>query len=195
PSTPAEVAEAIGFAREHRELPLSVRSRGHGISGRSTNNGGLIIDLRRMNRVEILDEATRRVRIEPGARWMDVAAALAPYGWALSSGDYGGVGVGGLATAGGVGWLVREHGLTIDHLRAAEMILADGTQVRVSDEENQDLFWAVGGAGANFGIVTALEFEVDEVGSVGWAQLVFDASDPAGFLEKWGPAIESARAI
>lgn len=123
---------------------------------------------------------------------MDVAAALAPYGWALSSGDYGGVGVGGLATAGGIGWLVREHGLTIDHLRAVEMVLADGLVVRASDEENADLFWAVRGAGANFGIVTSFEFEVDEVGDVGWAQLVFDAGDVAGLLEKWGAAVEAA---
>lgn len=187
-----QVVEALAFARLYPHLPLGIRSGGHGISGRSTNRGGIVIDLSRLNRIEVLDETTRRVRIEPGARWMDVAAALAPYGWALSSGDYGGVGVGGLATAGGVGWLVREHGLTIDHLRAAEMILADGTQVRVSDEENQDLFWAIRGAGANFGIVTAFEFEVDEVGSVGWVQLVFDVSDTAGFLEKWGVAVESA---
>ena len=132
------------------------------------------------------------MRIGPGARWMDVAAALAPYGWALSSGDYGGVGVGGLATAGGIGWLSREHGLTIDHLRAVEMVLADGSVVRASEEENADLFWAVRGAGANFGIVTSFEFEVDEVGDVGWAQLVFDASDTAGFLERWGAAVEAA---
>src|SRR5690606_8390066 len=167
-------------------------SGGHGISGRSTNTGGIVIDLSRMNRIEILDEATRRVRIEPGARWKDVADTLQPYGWALTSGDYGGVGVGGLATAGGVGWLAREHGLTLDHLQAVEMVLADGSVERASDEENPDLFWAVRGAGANFGIVTSFEFEVDEVGNVGFAQLVYDATDTAGFLERWGAAIESA---
>ncbi|MCC6455781.1 MAG: LLM class flavin-dependent oxidoreductase [Caldilineaceae bacterium] len=187
-----EVVDALAFARAHPHLPLSIRSGGHGISGRSTNEGGIVINLSKMNAIEVLDQATRRVRIEPGARWMDVAAALEPYGWALSSGDYGGVGVGGLATAGGIGWLAREHGLTIDHLRAVEMVLADGSVVRASDDENADLFWAVRGAGANFGIVTSFEFEVDEVGHVGWAQLVFDASDTAGFLEKWGAAVETA---
>jgi hypothetical protein len=187
-----EVIEALAFARAHPHLPLAIRSGGHGISGRSTNDGGIVIDLSKMNRIEVLDESSRRVRIEPGARWMDVAAALAPYGWALSSGDYGGVGVGGLATAGGIGWLAREHGLTIDHLVAVEMVLADGSVVRASDEENADLFWAVRGAGANFGIVTSFEFEVDEVGDVGFAQLVFDASDTAGFLQKWGAAVEAA---
>ena len=188
----AQVIAALAFARDYPDLPLSIRSGGHGFSGRSTNKGGIVIDLSRLNRIEVLDEPTRHVRIEPGARWGDVAAALAPYGWALSSGDYGGVGVGGLATAGGIGWLVREHGLTIDHLRAVELILADGTQVRASDTENTDLFWAVRGAGANFGIATAFEFEVDAVGQVGWAQLVFDANDTAGFLEAWGAAVEAA---
>lgn len=190
--TIAEVVDALAFAREHPDLPLAIRSGGHGISGRSTNDGGIVIDLARLNTIEVLDAATRRVRIGPGARWMDVAAALAPYGWALSSGDYGGVGVGGLATAGGIGWLVREHGLTIDHLRAVEMVLADGTVVRASAAENPDLFWAVRGAGANFGIVTAFEFEVDEVGPVGWAQLALDAGDTAGLLEAWGAAVEAA---
>ena len=187
-----EVVEALAFARAHPDLPLGIRSGGHGISGRSTNDGGIVIDLSGLDTIEVLDRSTRRVRIGPGARWMDVAAALAPYGWALSSGDYGGVGVGGLATAGGIGWLAREHGLTLDHMRAVEMVLADGSVVRASDEENPDLFWAVRGAGANFGIVTSFEFEVDEVGEVGWAQLAFDASDTAGLLEKWGAAVEAA---
>lgn len=188
----AEVVDALAYARRHPDLPLAVRSGGHGISGRSTNQGGIVIDLHRLNTIEIMDPATRRVRIGPAARWMDVAAALEPHGWALSSGDYGGVGVGGLATAGGIGWMARKHGLTIDHLRAVEMVLADGSVVRASDAENADLFWAVRGAGANFGIVTSFEFEVDEVGDVGWAQLVFDASDTAGFFERWGAAVEAA---
>jgi alkanesulfonate monooxygenase SsuD/methylene tetrahydromethanopterin reductase-like flavin-dependent oxidoreductase (luciferase family)/FAD/FMN-containing dehydrogenase len=192
PRTTAEVADALAYARRHPDLPLGVRSGGHGISGRSTNDGGVVIDLGFLDRIEVLDEATRRVRIGPGARWKQVAAALEPYGWALSSGDYGGVGVGGLATAGGIGLLGRKHGLTIDHLRAVEMVLAEGSVVRASDAENPDLFWAVRGAGANFGIVTAFEFEVDEVGEVGWAQLGFVASDPAGFLLRYGEVASTA---
>jgi len=191
PGSSAEVVAALAFARA-QQVPLGVRSGGHGISGRSTNNGGIIIDLSRLAAIEILDETTRRVRIEPGARWMDVAKILHTRGWALSSGDYGGVGVGGLATAGGIGWLVREHGLTIDHLRSVDMVLADGSLVRASAEVNSDLFWAVRGAGANFGIVTSFEFEVDTIGDVGWAQLVFDASDTAQFLESWGEVVENA---
>ena len=186
-----QVASALAFARK-QSVPLGIRSGGHGISGRSTNDGGIVIDLSRLNTIEILDPATRRVRIGPGARWADVAAFLTPHGWALTSGDYGGVGVGGLASSGGIGWLVREHGLTIDHLVAVDLVLADGTTVRADREENRELFWGVRGAGANFGIVTSFEFEVDEVADVGFGQLVFDATDTAGLLERWGATVEAA---
>jgi FAD/FMN-containing dehydrogenase len=192
PRTTAEVVASLAFARAHPDLPLGLRSGGHGISGRSTNDGGLVISVAAMNRIEVVDETARLIRVGPGARWMDVAAALQPYGWALTSGDYGGVGVGGLATAAGVGWMARKHGLTIDHLRAVEMVLADGTVVHASAAENTDLFWAVRGAGANFGVVTSFDFAVDEVGDVGFAQLVIGADDAAGLLEKWGAAIEAA---
>ena len=134
----------------------------------------------------------RLVRIEPGAKWADVAVALGAQGWALSSGDYGGVGVGGLATAGGIGWLSRKHGLTIDHLRAVDVVVADGSLVHASPDENPELFWGMRGAGANFGIAVSFEFEVDPVGDVGWAQLAYDATDTAGFLERWGATIEAA---
>ncbi|WP_166875606.1 LLM class flavin-dependent oxidoreductase [Salinibacterium sp. ZJ450] len=187
-----DVVAALAFAREHAHLPLSLRSGGHGISGRSTNDGGIVITLAAMNRIEVLDESSRRVRIGPGARWQDVAAALEPHGWAISSGDFGGVGVGGLATTGGIGFLGRNRGLAIDHLRAVDMVLVDGTVIRASDTENPDLFWAVRGAGANFGVVTAFEFEAAAVPAVGWAQLVFVAEDAADFLVKWGAAQEAA---
>ncbi len=191
PGSTEEVVQALAFAREH-DVPLSLRSGGHGISGRSTNDGGIVIDLSRMNRIEVLDEERRLVRLGPGARWGEVAAALHPYGWAISSGDYGGVGVGGLATAGGIGFLGRAHGLTIDHVRAVEVVLADGTVLRASEDEHPDLFWAVRGAGFGFGIVTAFEMEADEVGDVGFAQLVLDAEDTAGLLTRWGAAVEAS---
>lgn len=186
PTSVDEVRSALAFARTHTHVPLGIRSGGHGISGRSTNDGGLVIDVGSMNDVIVLDEARRLVRIEPGARWRDVATVLESHGWALSSGDYGGVGVGGLATAGGIGFLNRKHGLTIDHLQAVEMVLADGTLVRASADENPELFWAARGAGANFGIAVAFEFTVDEVGDVGWAQLAFQVADPAAYLEAFG---------
>ncbi|SDE61473.1 FAD/FMN-containing dehydrogenase [Blastococcus fimeti] len=192
PGTVAEVADAVAFARRHQHLPLGVRSGGHGISGRSTNDGGLVIDVGALDRIEVLDERRRLVRIGPGARWKEVALALQPHGWALTSGDYGGVGVGGLATAGGIGFLGRKQGLTIDHLRAVELVLADGSSVRATDSEHPELFWAVRGAGANFGIATAFEFAVDEVPEVGWAQLAFRVDDPAAFLVEFGRVTTAA---
>lgn len=192
PRTITEVQDAVGFARAHSHVPLGVRSGGHGISGRSTNAGGVVVDLGALNTIEVVDEATRRVRIGPGARWTEVADALQPHGWALSSGDYGGVGVGGLATAGGIGFLARDHGLTIDHLVAADVVLADGSLVHISPSEDPELFWAVRGVGANMGIVVSFEFEADAVGDVGWVQLGFDASDTASFLQGFGSAMEAA---
>jgi hypothetical protein len=192
PRTPAEVADALAFARRHRNVPLGVRSAGHGVSGRSTNRGGIVIDVGAMNTIEILDAKTRRVRIGPGATWKRVAQTLTPHGWALGSGDYGGVGVGGLATAGGIGLLSRNHGLTIDHLTAVELVLADGTPVRATATENPDLFWAVRGAGANFGIATAFEFEASEVGEVGWAQLTLVTTDIEQSLRRFGELATAA---
>jgi len=192
PRTPEQVADALAFARRHRHLPLGLRSGGHGISGRSTNHGGIVIDVGGIDTIEVLDPERRLVRIGPGATWKRVAAALDPYGWALGSGDYGGVGVGGLATAGGIGLLSRQYGLTIDHLRAVELVLADGRIVRASRDENPDLFWAVRGAGANFGVVTAFEFEVDEVREVGFAQLVLVSPDIEDALRRYGRLASTA---
>lgn len=189
PRTPSEVSDALAFARAHAHLPLGIRSAGHGISGRSTNDGGVVIDLRKLDTIEILDEQRHLVRIGPGATWKKVARALDPYGWALGSGDYGGVGVGGLATAGGIGFLSREHGLTIDRVRAVEMVLADGSFVRASPEENAELFWGVRGGGANLGVVTSFDFEAADVGEVGWAQLLLASSDLAQTLLTFGDVV------
>jgi alkanesulfonate monooxygenase SsuD/methylene tetrahydromethanopterin reductase-like flavin-dependent oxidoreductase (luciferase family)/FAD/FMN-containing dehydrogenase len=186
-----DVREAVKFART-QAVPLSVRSGGHGISGRSTSDGGIVLDLSTMDKVEVLDRAARLIRVEPGARWGNVAKALAPHGLAMSSGDYGDVGVGGLATAGGIGYLARKYGLTIDHVVAAELVTADGTWLRVDKDNHADLFWAVRGAGGNFGVVTAFELEAYEVGDVVYARLVVDASDTAEVLEEWGRSVEAA---
>ena len=188
---PAQVADAIAFARE-QPVPLSVRSGGHGIHGLSTNDGGIVIDVSRLNDITILDESRRLVRVGAGATWGRIAQRLAPHGWAMSSGDYGDVGVGGLATAGGIGWLVRKHGLMIDHITAAEIVLADGRILRADHEQHPDLLWAIRGAGANFGIVTAVEFEAFDTENVIFAVIALDATDTAGVLHKWGTYMESA---
>lgn len=192
PQDVAGVQDSIAVARHHRHLPLGLRSGGHGVSGRSTNDGGLVIDLRALREIHVIDEASRQVRVGPGALWQEVARAIEPYGWAITSGDYGGVGVGGLATAGGIGFLGREHGLTIDHLAAVEVVLADGTVVRASDTENADLFWAMRGAGANVGVAVSFDVIAQPVGHVAWVQLAFDATDLTDVLLRYAEATEAA---
>lgn len=184
-----EVPDALQFALEN-EGPFSVRSGGHGISSIATNVGGTVIDLSRLNHVEVLGGG--HVRVGPGARWGRVAHELFPHGLAISSGDSGDVGVGGLATTGGLGLLGRAHGLTIDHLVAAQIVTADGHHHRVSADQEPDLFWAIRGAGANFGIATAFEFEAAPTPVVAHASLAFTPSDLAGFLEQWGQTVEQA---
>ncbi|MCQ1952091.1 LLM class flavin-dependent oxidoreductase [Arthrobacter sp. zg-Y238] len=191
PETPDEVQEAVRFAARHRDVPLGLFSGGHGLSGRSLNTGGIVIALDALNAITL--GSGNRVRVEPGARWGEVAQALAPHGLAITSGDYGGVGVGGLATAAGIGWFVRERGLTIDYLRSVDIVTADGELVHASAEENSDLFWAVRGAGANFGVVVSFEFEAHPVSEqVGFAMLLFAPDDVAAFLEGWGTTIEGS---
>ncbi|MEV4346660.1 FAD-binding oxidoreductase [Actinoplanes sp. NPDC049596] len=189
PSSTVEVAEALRLAREAGG-PLSVRSGGHGISSVATNVDGTVIDLARLNTVERIGGDL--VRIGPGARWGDVAAALHPWGLAISSGDSGDVGVGGLATTGGIGLMGRAHGLTIDHLVAAEIVTADGTARRVDAEHDPELFWAIRGAGANVGIITSFDFRADRVPVVGHATLQYQVDDTARFLRAWGETVESA---
>jgi alkanesulfonate monooxygenase SsuD/methylene tetrahydromethanopterin reductase-like flavin-dependent oxidoreductase (luciferase family)/FAD/FMN-containing dehydrogenase len=191
PRTADEVADAVRFART-QPVPLGIRSGGHGISGRSTNDGGIVVDLGALDTVEVVDEATRRVRLGAGATWQQVAETLSPRGWAISSGDYGGVGVGGLATAGGIGLLGRAFGLTIDHVVAAEVVTADGRVVHASADEHPDLLWGLRGAGGNLGVVTWVEVEAMEVGEVVFSQMALDATDTAGLLQRWGTTVESA---
>ncbi|SDS33819.1 LLM class flavin-dependent oxidoreductase [Agrococcus carbonis] len=199
PTGPAQVADALAYARSQGaaagRVVLGIRSGGHGISGRSTNVGGIVIDLGALDRIDVVDASRRLVRIGAGATWGEVARVLDEHGWAISSGDFGGVGVGGLATAGGVGFLGREHGLTIDHLEAVDVVLADGSLVRASADEHPELFWGMRGAGANLGVAVAFEMVAQPVGEIGFAQLAFDASETADFLERWGAATEASERV
>ncbi|MET9671015.1 FAD-dependent oxidoreductase [Streptomyces sp. NPDC006475] len=184
PESAHEVAAALRLAREAGSQ-VAIRSGGHGLAGSGTNDGGLVIDLRALNQIHVIDRSSRLVRVQAGARWAQVAEALAPHGLAISSGDHGNVGVGGIATGGGVGWLVRQYGLTIDHVRAVEVVLSEGTVVRADANTEPDLLWVMRGAGAGAGIAVAFEIEAMELRNVGYAQLVAPV-DPAGdTLRRW----------
>ena len=142
--------------------------------------------------MEVLDRRSRLVRVGAGARWGSVAEALAPHGLAISSGDHGNVGVGGLATGGGVGWMVRDYGLTIDHVRAVDVVLADGRVVRADAGHEPDLFWAARGAGAGTGIVVAFEIEAAEIEDVGVAQITVEADRDGRALLRWAELMAAA---
>jgi FAD/FMN-containing dehydrogenase len=191
PENAQEVAAAVVFAAAS-ELPVSVRSGGHGLSGRSSNDGGIVLDLSALDAIEVIDRDARMVRIEPGARWANVAQALAPYGLAISSGDHGNVGVGGLATAGGIGWFARSYGLTVDHVRAVDVVLADGRQVRADADHEPDLFWAMRGAGDSVGIAVAFEIEAVPMPEVGVAQFLLEADRNGDTLRRWAEHLARA---
>jgi len=169
------VALAVHFAREHH-LPIAVRSGGHSPAGFGTMDGGLVIDLSNLKSMHV-DVARRVARIESGLTWGEVAEALHPHGLALTSGDTATVGVGGLTLGGGIGWMVRKHGLALDRLRAVELVSAEGALLRASATEHSELFWALRGGGGNVGIATAFEFDVHDGGTVLGGAVFYDASD------------------
>jgi FAD/FMN-containing dehydrogenase len=185
------VAAAIQFAREN-QLELSVRSGGHSFSGLSTNDGGLVIDLSYFNAVEVIDPAQNIVRIGAGARWGDAAKALDAHGLAISSGDTNSVGVGGLTLGGGIGWMVRKYGLTIDSLEAAEIVLADGHTLRVSAKEYPDLFWAIRGGGGNFGVATSFDFRAHSIQSALGGMVIYPTTELEFVLTNWADYMRGA---
>ena len=191
PRNTDEVVTALAYARD-QEVPFGVRSGGHGISGRSTNDGGVVVDLGALDRIEVLDSRAGRVRLGAGARWGRVGRELNKYGLAISSGDHGGVAVGGISTTGGIGYMGRAHGLTIDNVTAAELVTADGRILRADTEQNPDLFWALRGAGANFGAVVSVEVTAAPVENVVLGQFVYDTSNLSAFLRAWGEIAEAA---
>src|SRR3954451_10021421 len=154
----ADVAAAIALAREF-DFPLAVRAGGHGVAGHAICEGGVVVDLTRMRRVEVEPDALV-VRVEGGARLMDLAAACAPHDLVTPAGVVGTTGVAGLTLGGGLGHLLGPLGFTCDSLLAAEVVTADGSRVRTSQDEDPELLWGLRGAGGNFGVVTRFEFRL-----------------------------------
>ena len=178
-----DVASVVNAARESG-LELAIRSGGHSWAGYGTVDGGLIIDLSRMDAVEI-DADGGTAWVETGATAGKYTVATGEKGRATGLGDTGSVGIGGITLAGGIGFLARKTGLTIDNLLAAEVVTADGEVVRTSESSEPDLFWAIRGGEGNFGVVTRLQLRLAEISEIVGGMLILPASPQVitGFLE------------
>ncbi len=160
----ADVITCVNFAREHHLL-VSVRGGGHNVAGKAVCDDGLMIDLSRMKGIRV-DPIRRTVRAEPGLTWGELNDDLQIFGLAATGAYVSTTGISGLTLGGGLGWLVRKHGLTVDNLLSADIVTADGRLLIASATENEDLFWCVRGGGGNFGIVASFEFKIHPAGTV-----------------------------
>ena len=193
PRAAHDVATAIAYGRANK-LAISVRSGGHSGAGFGTNDGGMVINLKNMQDLEILDKDQHLVRIETGLMWQDVANKLAPHGLVISSGDTKTVGVGGLTLGGGIGWMVRKLGLTIDNLTEAEIVTANGDIVKANAHNHSDLFWAIRGGGGNFGVVTSFTIKSSPLHKITTSSIFFERTNVASFIKKWRDYMRTAPA-
>jgi FAD/FMN-containing dehydrogenase len=188
-SGPADVIAALGFARGH-DLEIAVRGGGHSIAGFSTGDGVAVIDLSAMNEVHV-DPAARRASVGGGAVWADVDHETQAHGLATTGGLISSTGVAGYTLGGGIGWLMRKHGLACDNLVGADVVTADGRLIHASETENADLLWGLRGGGGNFGIVTRFEFALHPVGPMVYAGPIFYPADADADLlrafRRWAP--------
>jgi FAD/FMN-containing dehydrogenase len=178
----ADVIAAVNFGRENG-LAIAVRGGGHNGPGLGLVDDGLVIDLSEMKGIRV-DAQAGTVRVEGGCVWGEVDHATHPFGMAVPSGFISTTGVGGLTLGGGVGYLSRKYGLTIDNLLAVDMVLADGSVITADVERDADLFWAVRGGGGNFGVVTSFLFKLSPAGTV-YGGPIFWPLEKASTVMKW----------
>ena len=187
----ADVVAAVRFARD-RDLEIAIRGGGHNVAGTAVCDDGLVIDLSAMRGVRV-DPVGCRAWVQGGALWGDVDRETQAHGLATTGGIVSHTGVAGLTLGGGVGWLMRKHGLTVDNLLAVEVVTADGELLRASRDEHPDLFWALRGGGGNFGVVTSFEFRVHAVGPGLLAgPILWDASDAPEVLRIYRDFVSDA---
>jgi FAD/FMN-containing dehydrogenase len=173
----ADAVAAVRFARE-RDLVVAVRSGGHGVGGHALCDGGLVIDLSPMKGIRV-DPQARTARAQAGVLWGELDRETQLHGLATVGGIVTHTGIAGLTLGGGIGWLMRKHGATVDNLLSADVVTAQGEIVTASEEENPDLFWAIRGGGGNFGIVTSVEYRLHRVGPIVLAGPVFHPLEDA----------------
>jgi FAD/FMN-containing dehydrogenase len=171
---PTDISQVIALAHESG-LELAVRSGGHSVAGHSSTDGGIVLDLSEMKDLE-LDVEGRTAWAQTGLTAGEYTTAAAAHGLATGFGDTGSVGIGGITLGGGVGYLVRKHGLTVDDLISAEIVTADGELLRVDAETHPDLFWAIRGGGGNFGVATRFQFRLHEVDEIVGGMLILPAT-------------------
>ncbi len=187
----ADVVAAVNFAREH-DLLVSVRSGGHNVAGTATNDGGIVSDLSAMRGVRVDPDACT-ARVQGGATWGDVDRETQLFGLATPGGNVSTTGVGGLTLHGGWGWLRRKYGYSVDNLISVDIVTADGRVQTASESEHPDLFWAIRGAGSNFGVVTSFEFRLHEVGPlVAFAAPIYALEDAERVVPAWRDFMEAA---
>ena len=174
PTDASDVSQVVSLARESG-LELAVRSGGHSLAGHSTTDGGIVLDLADMSALDI-DPEQRTAWAQTGLTAGAYTTAAGAYGLATGFGDTGSVGIGGITLGGGIGYLVRKHGLTIDSLLAAEVVTADGQLLHVDDQSHPELFWAIRGGGGNFGVATRFQFRLHQVSAIVGGMLVLPAT-------------------
>ncbi|GAA4118371.1 FAD-binding oxidoreductase [Aminobacter aganoensis] len=178
----ADVMAAVNHARD-RDLLVAIRGGGHNGPGFGSCDGGMVIDMSPMKRIDV-DPATRTVRVEPGCTQGDVDRATSMHGLAVPAGIVSSTGIAGLTLGGGTGYLTRKHGLTIDNLLAADVVLADGSTVTASVDKHPELFWALRGGGGNFGVVTRFTFRAHPAKDVYAGPIFYDIAHAAEIM-RW----------